>query len=354
MKNPKRIRKYFFISLLTLISILVLMLTGYTVWNTTDPSKTCASCHEIRNSYERWTISAHRNFDCKTCHGTALSTGINSLKESTNRLKRHLQEDFVEDINLNEKQVGRMVGRCRECHQDEFAKWTSGGHSMRFTDVFLNADKNKREPINEQCLRCHGMYYEGSVAGIVSPLDTAGPWKIISSAHKLRYAIPCLVCHSMHTPGQTAQSPDYANPGEKAYKQPIPYPKAGFYDNAEKTHFRADKLPQLKIWENERKVLVSEDPLMRICVQCHAPDAFHQTGTSDDHTPLGVHEGLSCMACHQPHTNDAMKSCKNCHPAFSNCGLDVEKMNTTFLDPDSDHDIHTVKCTGCHPGMVRK
>ncbi|MBN1413581.1 MAG: hypothetical protein JW973_00660 [Bacteroidales bacterium] len=353
MKNPKRVRKYFFILLLSLITILLIMETGFVIWNTTDPLKTCASCHEIRNSYETWAISAHREVDCKTCHGTALSAGTHSLMEKARMLKRYFHDHNVDDVRLNEKQVGKMVDLCADCHQNEFAKWITGGHSMRFTDVFLNEEQNKKEPANEHCLRCHGMFYEGSVASLVTPLDTTGPWKIISSSHKARYAIPCLACHSIHTPGQLAAPPDYANPGQKAYNQHASYPKAGYYDKYEKEHFRADALPKLQAWQKDRKILVSDEPLMRICSQCHAPDASHQVGTSDDHTPTGVHEGLSCMACHQPHTNDAMKSCRYCHPAFSNCGLDVETMNTTFINPDSPYDIHTVSCTDCHPGFVR-
>jgi Cytochrome c554 and c-prime len=353
MKNSKHTRKVFFISLLVLLSVLVILQTVNVVWNTSDPSRTCASCHEIRNSYEQWAVSAHRGFDCKTCHGTALSNGMHSLKEKAYMLNRHLKSSPVTDIRLDEKQVEKMVALCAGCHQNEYANWMSAGHSMRFEDVFLNKEQNRKEPANEQCLRCHGMFYEGSVAALVSPLDTVGPWKIISKENKSSFAIPCLACHSIHSPGQISSPPDYANPDQKAFKQPLSYAKVGFYDPYEKTFFRADDLPALQAWQKDKRIFVSEDPLARICSQCHAPDASHQAGTSDDKTPMGVHEGLSCMSCHQPHTNDAMRSCKECHPVFSNCGLDVEKMNTTFANPGSPNDIHTVSCTDCHPGSVR-
>jgi hypothetical protein len=39
---------------------------------------------------------------------------------------------------------------------------------------------------------------------------------------------------------------------------------------------------------------------------------------------------------------------------MSNCGLDVEKMDTTFKDPKSRHDIHFAKCIDCHPKGVRR
>jgi hypothetical protein len=353
MKNPKRARKVLFISLLVLISVLVILQTANIVWNTTNPSRTCVSCHEIRNSYEQWTVSAHRGFDCKTCHGTALSNGVHSMKEKAFMLTRHYKGSPVTDIRMNEKQIEKMVALCAGCHQNEFAKWMAGGHSMRYGDVFLNKDQNRKEPVNEQCLHCHGMFYEGSVTALVSPIDTTGPWKIIPPDYKSRSAIPCLACHSIHSPGQISSAPDYAHPDKKAFKQPLAYPKAGFYDPYEKTFIRADNLPALQVWQKDRKIFVSEDPLARICSQCHSPEASHQAGTSDDKTPMGVHEGLSCLSCHQPHSNDASRSCRNCHPAFSNCKQDVEKMNTTFAHSDSKNDIHTVSCTDCHPGSIR-
>jgi hypothetical protein len=40
---------------------------------------------------------------------------------------------------------------------------------------------------------------------------------------------------------------------------------------------------------------------------------------------------------------------------MSNCGLDVEKMDTSFRSRDSAHDIHRVACEDCHPrGVPRR
>jgi hypothetical protein len=33
---------------------------------------------------------------------------------------------------------------------------------------------------------------------------------------------------------------------------------------------------------------------------------------------------------------------------MSNCGLDVEKMDTTYFSAPSPHNIHWVKCADCH------
>ena len=118
--------------------------------------------------------------------------------------------------------------------------------------------------------------------------------------------------------------------------------KVSFYNRAEKTHILAEDFPKLELREGERPVKVSDDPLMRNCIQCHAPNARHQAGTSDDRTPRGVHEGLTCLACHDPHSNDARQSCIKCHPAISNCKQDVTAMNTCYADPKSPNNIHWV------------
>ena len=104
--------------------------------------------------------------------------------------------------------------------------------------------------------------------------------------------------------------------------------------------------------EGARSVKMSPDARQSICYQCHAPLADMQAGTGDDRTPLGVHEGLSCLACHEKHGQATRQSCANCHPRLSNCGLDVEKMDTSFLNPKSRHDVHRVKCGDCHPKGV--
>ena len=42
-------------------------------------------------------------------------------------------------------------------------------------------------------------------------------------------------------------------------------------------------------------------------------------------------------------------SCADCHPRLSNCNRDVEKMDTTFFNKLSPHNVHFVKCADCHP-----
>ena len=148
---------------------------------------------------------------------------------------------------------------------------------------------------------------------------------------------PALACHHIHTLA-----------GEK---QPA---KAHFYDCRENLYFPVTALPSVAFTHEGRAVQVAKDPHQRLCLQCHAPSAAqgHRLGSSDDRTPFGVHEGLSCLDCHQPHNNSAKAACSGCHPAVSHCGLDVEKMDTSFFSKTSEHNIHTVACRDCHPRGV--
>lgn len=347
------IRKRIFRIILLVIPITFLVIligfgSFYTYWNTASPDKTCASCHEISNSVHSLSKSAHRELHCKECHGTALSNGIHSMKEKGMMVVNHVKNTKVETVKMSEKQMLEVMDNCKRCHASEFANWAKGGHSMQYQHVFLNKKHNSTEQINFDCLRCHGMFYEGTVKDVVEPLNVKGPWKMKSKELESRPAIPCMACHQVHQDGLPGKKPDHSDPKTISYQNKNSVSKLSFYDRHEKVHFQVSELPKLSLKNKEQAVNVSDDPNMRNCVQCHAPNARHMAGTSDDRTPRGVHEGFSCNACHEPHSNNARNSCIKCHPAISNCKKEVTTMNTSFADPKSPNNIHFVSCTDCH------
>jgi c(7)-type cytochrome triheme protein len=137
-------------------------------------------------------------------------------------------------------------------------------------------------------------------------------------------------------------------------KQEIMRPSVGLFDRRTQLNISAKDLPIPAMFDGARLVKMSPDRRQSLCYQCHAALANMQIGTGDDRTPMGVHEGLSCLACHQKHGQFTRQSCADCHPRLSNCGIDVEKMDTTFLNPKSKHNVHWVKCADCHPKGVPK
>jgi len=339
------------------IAILIAFGIFYGYWNSASPEKTCASCHEIVKSVELLAESPHRNLACKDCHGTALSNGFHSLKEKGMMVVHHAGNRYIDNIRLNEQQVLDVMNHCNHCHAAEYADWNAGGHSVRYSHIFLDIKHNRTEQINPDCLRCHGMFSDVPVRDVVEPLDKTGPWKLKNPEIHDRPVIPCLACHQVHKTGMPRVSPDYPNPRNIFYmRQNQNKPaKVSFYSRVERTNIPAEDLPILQLKDKDRAVKVSVDPVMRNCVQCHAPNSHHMAGTSDDRTPRGVHEGIGCPACHQPHSNDAGQSCAHCHPAISNCGIDVTAMNTTYANQGSTHNIHWVACTDCHSeGIPRR
>jgi hypothetical protein len=325
---------------------------GFTAyWSTAPPAQTCRACHELHGAYDAWAGSAHRDVGCTDCHGGTFNGGLHGLAENARRLAGHFSGPGAP--RLSEAQVVAMGDRCRACHAREYADWLSSGHSLTYADVFLPATPNPAAPPNDDCFRCHGMFYEGSVETLLAPAppDSLAPARSFADARQAaRPAVPCLACHAVHAPGRPAVRPAYGDPNVIAFGRPSREPGVGFYDRQERLFFAAADLPAPRLTDGVRVVEAAADPPQRLCLQCHAPGAAHEAGTGDDRTPRGVHEGLSCRSCHRPHAQDARASCATCHPRLSNCGLDVTAMNTTFQNPTSPYDLHFVACTDCHAG----
>ncbi len=328
--------------LLKLAGFLVLFvlcagLGSMTYFHYGNPQSTCASCHEMTGVHAAWSTSAHRNFHCRNCHGGSLTLDVHALRSHLNRVVQHVAGKPAEQIRLGEHDVLTVHAACQSCHAQQFAEWQASRHSTTYARIFLDATHNKAEMLSPDCLRCHGMFFDRHIEDLVTPASTTGPWSLKDPAKAAQPAIPCLACHQIHTPAAAATTRPAAKPAQ-------------LYVRRELTHFSTELLPASPIWHGQQAVKVSPDPRQRLCVQCHSPNAFRQLGSSDDRTPAGVHEGLSCSACHNAHSNSAKASCATCHPAMSHCGLDVEKMDTTFNSTASRHNVHTVSCGECHNG----
>lgn len=254
------------------------------------------------------------------------------------------------DIRMSEEQILAIMDACIRCHQTEYSQWASGGHSTTYGRIFLDESHNQMEQPYWDCLRCHGMFYDGTIYDLVEPVSTSGPWKLKDDQMAQRPVIPCMTCHQIHTEndpyGQFAQRLDHDHAEPVVFD--TRFPAVALYLRSDKQFLRADFLPGVDFFHNGQKINVSDDPLQRLCIQCHAPNFRREAGSEDNRTPYGVHEGLSCMSCHNAHSGNARNSCVNCHPATSNCGLDITTMNTTFFNPQSEHNIHFVSCDDCH------
>jgi len=346
------------IFILVSITVLVVLLAfggSYTYWSVAPPEKTCASCHEISSSVQSMGNSAHSQISCFECHGTAFSNGLHSLSEKSQMIFWHLKsKPYADDIRMSEAQYLETMERCTKCHQTEYTAWKASGHSAHYAAIFLDEKHNTTEQLNFDCLRCHGMFYEKTIKELVEPIAVKGPWRLKNQSKTHQPTIPCMACHKIHSPGSPVQSPDYIIPNNIFYGRNLKNNSVGFYSRHEKIHFMLSQLPTPIMLNGNDTVKIPVDPVYRLCVQCHAPSVWHQAGNGDDRTPRGVHEGISCTACHERHSNNQRNSCMKCHPAISNCNFDVEAMNTTYANPASPHDIHSVTCKDCHPDFFGK
>jgi hypothetical protein len=314
----------------------------------------CASCHEIWQPYSDWHSSAHRGIACAECHGDVFTLDAGFHINNIRRLFTHLNADAPPKARLRSKDVFAMVPRCQKCHEGEYADWQASAHSANYSDIFLNPQHNHKQLLMDDCLRCHGMHFEGGIRDVVTPLSTTGPWQLKVAELRAEPVIPCLTCHQIHHQGAPMEKsvPDHPAAGGE---QEINRPSLALFDRRELDHVSVAELPlPAKLLDGTREVHISPDQRQALCYQCHAPTSALQVRSGDDRTPIGAHEGMSCLSCHQKHGQQTRPSCSTCHPKMSNCGIAVETMDTTFKNTKSPHNIHFVKCADCHAHGIPK
>jgi len=333
--------------------VLVLFLPGASLYYNYSGGNACARCHEIWQPYRDWHESAHRNIPCSECHGSVFTLDAGFHLKNLRRLTAHLRGEIPEQVRLKTDDVLKVEKSCANCHREEYASWSAGPHSATYSRIFLDKDHNQHTLLMDDCLRCHSMHFQGSIRDLVAPLDTKGPWRLLDSRLADAPAIPCLTCHQTHRHGEPLVHPQ-AKANDASTHEEISRPSLALFDRRQQDYVAVDRLPLPQMRDGSRQLKISPDQRQALCYQCHAPTATTQVASGDDRTPIGVHEGLSCFACHEKHGQTTRASCATCHPQLSNCGLDVEKMDTTFKSTKSPHNIHTVKCADCHTHGVPK
>jgi hypothetical protein len=352
------VKRFLRLTIIALCSIAVLVLTATfsaSRYYTSQRGDGCASCHEMASYVSAVHTSHHRNVGCMECHSASLSTKLRHIRV-------HLSGNLPETIRLRDHDVLEMMENCQKCHQQEYATWHAGPHSATYSQIFLDSTHNSTRPLMEDCLRCHGMHFNGAIRDLVQPVKMQGPWRLIRGELANEPVMPCQTCHWAHREGELATKPKQRITAAGK----VTSNAAAFFDRRERIHFASASLAIPRLFEKDRVVRVSSDQRQGICYQCHAPRqpetgteaALHswgpQVGSGDDRTPIGVHEGLSCISCHSGHNESAAASCTSCHPEMSHCSLDVRKMDTTYSNRSSTHDIHWVRCVDCHEHGVPK
>jgi|SRR3954451_2262882 hypothetical protein len=326
----------------------VLFLPGASLYYRYSGGQSCTRCHEIWQPYRDWHESAHRNIACSECHGDVMTLDAGFHLKNLRQLVKHVRGQVPEQVRLKTDDVLKIEQRCAKCHREEYASWASGPHGASYSKIFLNKEHNTNTLLMDDCLRCHSMHFQGSIRDLITPVNRQGPWKLVDSTLADRPAMPCLTCHQMHRHGNPLDRPPAVKPDSAGPTEEIVRPSVALFDRREQEYVSLDRLPLPQVFEGARLVKISPDQRQALCYQCHAPSATGQVRSGDDRTPVGVHEGLSCFACHEKHAQTTRASCTTCHPQLSNCGINVETMDTTFKSLKSPHNVHTVKCIDCH------
>ena len=322
----------------------LLMVPATTVYFETGNGRRCTGCHEMQSQYDHWADSSHRGIACTKCHGGAFTTDVSFHAENVERAWAHVRGDLPERIAFSNRDSVEMTAQCGGCHRQEFAAWQAGPHSATYKRIFLDKKYNAENMLIDDCLRCHGAQFEGGIGDLVTPVDRRGPWRLKDAKLEAMPSMPCVTCHEMHREGK---------PASKTTGNDV-RPSLALFDRRTEQYIPLADLPLPAMLDGGRAVKMSPDRRQALCYQCHAPLATAQIGSGDDRTGMGVHEGISCLACHAQHGQTTKASCATCHPKMSNCGLEVEKMDTTFASNKSKHNVHWVKCADCHPKGVPK
>lgn len=281
-----------------------------------NPDYTCGQCHEIQKSCTAWRSSSHGDVACMDCHGTALSNGLTGLTEKMSMVYVHFtQKKTNEDVFLTEKQSLDMAKRCAKCHGAEEKAWSSGAHSTTYKDIFMDEVHNQMEKPYWDCFRCHGMFYDGDINNLMT-LDGKDPakWHIKEAEQAGRPTITCLACHQVHaSQPRSAAYKDLSTEKRGQLLKKTSHPGTALYMRAEKRHMPSADLMQVKMYRQDTLVRISEDTNVKLCMQCHSPNGVHALGSEDDKTPVGTYEGMSCMDCHDPHSNKVKNEYRNVH-----------------------------------------
>jgi len=133
----------------------------------------------------------------------------------------------------------------------------------------------------------------------VVPVDTTGPWRRRDPGLANQPAIPCLACHQMHCQGLPLVRLILSLPTLDPPRRPSGRPwRCSIGGNSNRCPWGVCRCPRCA-WASVALGSVRTAARRFSFYQCHAPLASMQVGSGDNRTAIGVHEGLSCLACHE-------------------------------------------------------
>jgi hypothetical protein len=223
---------------------------------------------------------------------------------------------------------------CASCHPGEHERWAASRHASDARRVLLNPTHNAAETLSDECLTCHAPFQASTlqIGDLVRPLDRKGPWSLVEADASKWQAIRCEVCHDPASRAPKLLA--FFDPRQRAYA-----PVNDSTELCQKCHSAADASggsPRGSVHTTIN------------CAGCH-PD-----GIPAPRDPKGsVHHGAACAVCHfqkgSAMSLGARGSCGRCHPREGDKHPGVTTLDTTYRSKGSRNDIHSIRCSTCHP-----
>ena len=155
------------------------MVPGASFYYEVGRGKGCTICHEMQSLYDQWHASSHRGIAARSATAGRSRSMFRSTGTTRTRVYSHLRGDLPEQIGFGNRFVQAMTEQCQGCHRQEYAAWQSGPHSATYARIFLDKKHNAANMLMDDCLRCHGMHFEGGIADLVTPVSRTGPWRLV-------------------------------------------------------------------------------------------------------------------------------------------------------------------------------
>jgi nitrate/TMAO reductase-like tetraheme cytochrome c subunit len=388
--GPDRSRKNFYkILTITLFSIVLLIVAGYSTVEATSSSGFCASCHEMKPEAATWKVSSHSQIACKECH---IQPGVvNYAKAKINGLKQvydKVTNSYTAPIQMKDP-IPNSV--CEKCHNMKDTVVTAPG------DLIIPHDKHLAKGI--LCVQCHYGVVHGDIsdrnvtfktdydkwnAQLAKQMETVSftqpQMEDCIKCHQARnVSTSCKTCHSTGMKPASHNDPNFINNvhGQLAEKDIKQCNSCHQYMSDKPIPDLQTKTASQQFLSGTKKgnTISAQDYAKEntFCANCHGKKpASHDSDWINNHGKIASKDEQQCLACHSdknttsstitsngllsnavPASTGTAPACTTCHPAL-HAGKDYKTGHPVDLTGitapnDSCYTCHEKStCTTCH------
>ncbi len=348
MKAKRSIRSFFvrfhnikFLIPFLIIAVVVFVGLSIAMIEITGQNFFCGTCHEMREHYYTWKVSAHKDTKCKDCH---IPSGIIPMAKTKIAALKEVYVHVTENKEFEELKKGlkkRVPDEsCKKCHKE--TQDLIVYHSLKIT----HKDHWER---GISCVVCHDRVVHGPRAEYKNT-PSMGTCRKCHDGQ----AAPdeCSTCHvTLGTRNVTAFDPEWVDAHKIDVKQNEDTCKRCHHqDFCNNCHTSAK--PHTDDWFRIHDTEAEKDRdkcstchKERYCSNCHEIRREHALDWPDIHGSKAKEDQEDCDRCHKENF------CSDCHTKFvkhPDDWLDTHSVKVED-DPESCETCHTMDfCITCH------